>query len=143
LHSYNQDKVIVMAFTFLVVIIIIVCILLSLAVLIQNPKGSGLGAGFANIGNQVMGARRATETIEKATWTLAILLLALTLLSAVFLPKSGEDVSATESSVVEDLSKERPATPPAGFNPVPTEQPADGGMVPATEPEAPATGDEQ
>lgn len=137
-----------MAFTFLVVIIIIVCILLSLAVLIQNPKGSGLGAGFANIGNQVMGARRATETIEKATWTLAILLLALTLLSAVFLPTGGDNVTTTEGSVVEELSKERPATPPAGFNPAPVGEPSTGGgMTPAPEPapatDAPAAGDEK
>lgn len=127
-------------FTFLVIIIIVVCILLSLAVLIQNPKGSGLGAGFANIGNQVMGARRATETIEKATWTLAIALLALTLLSAMFLPTDSGVPTVGGESEVEKIRNERPVTPPAGFNPVPVDAPATGGdMTPAPEP----TGDEQ
>ncbi len=122
-------------FTFLVIIIIIVCILLSLAVLIQNPKGSGLGAGFANIGNQVMGARRATETIEKATWTLAIALLALTLLSAMFLPNSGDTVTVGGETQVEELRQERPVSPPAGFNPAPIGEPSTGGeMTPAPEP---------
>ena len=103
-------------FTFLVIIIILVCVLLALAVLIQNPKGSGLGAGFANIGNQVMGARRATETIEKATWTLAITLLALTLLSAMFLPDSTDAViDGTNQSQVEGLRQERGVTVPNGF----------------------------
>lgn len=126
-------------FEFLIVIIIIVCILLSLAVLIQNPKGSGLGAGFANIGNQVMGARRATETIEKATWTLAILLLALTLLSAVFLPKSTDIATTGNESAAEELLKDRPVPPAAGFNPAPVGEPSSGGeMTPAPEPTEPA-----
>ncbi len=107
-------------FTVLVVIIILVCILLAFAILIQNPKGGGLGAGFANIGNQVMGARRATETIEKATWTLAIALLALTLLSAVFLPKNTGVVVEQEQSKTEGLLQNRPVTPGPGFNPPPT-----------------------
>lgn len=127
-------------FVFLVIIIIVVCVLLSLAVLIQNPKGSGLGAGFANIGNQVMGARRATETIEKATWTLAIALLALTLLSAMFLPTDSGVPTVGGESQVEGLRNERPVTPPAGFNTAPVGEPSTGGdLTPAPEP----TGDEQ
>jgi len=121
-------------FTVIVVIIIIVCILLSLAILIQNPKGSGLGAGFANIGNQVMGARRATETIEKATWTLAITMLALTLLSAVFLPNAPIPTGIEEKSAAEKSLETRPITPNFGDAPViaptpsePATQPVDGG----------------
>lgn len=106
-------------FTLLVVIIIIVCILLALAVLIQNPKGSGLGAGFANIGNQVMGARRATETIEKATWILAISLLSLTLLSAVFLPTGGGTATpGIEKSAAEKSLENNPVAPNIGNAPV-------------------------
>lgn len=131
-------------FTFLVIIIIVVCVLLSLAVLIQNPKGSGLGAGFANIGNQVMGARRATETIEKATWTLAIALLALTLLSAMFLPKDSGIETVGGSTQVEELRNERPVTPPAGFNPPPVStEPSTGNGGELTPAPEPTTGDEQ
>lgn len=121
-------------FTFLVVIIIIVCLLLSLAVLIQNPKGSGLGAGFANIGNQVMGARRATETIEKATWILAVSLLALTLISAVFLPKNTGITVDGEQSQTEKLRNERPVNVPNGFNAPPVGGGGDMAPAPTTDP---------
>ncbi len=131
-----------MLFTVIVVIIIIVCILLSLAVLIQNPKGSGLGAGFANIGNQVMGARRATETIEKATWTLAITLLALTLLSAVFLPDSNGVVVTDEKSAAEKSLEERPIAPDLGGAPAIAPVPG-GDAAPAGEAAPAAPADQQ
>ena len=59
-------------YIFLTVLIIAVCVLLVLAVLIQNPKGGGLSASFGGMGNQVMGARKATDFIEKSTWTLVV-----------------------------------------------------------------------
>lgn len=96
------------------VLIILVCILLGLAVLIQNPKGSGLGAGFGGVGNQVMGARRATEFIEKATWTLVVLLLCLSLLSAMFIPS---DLGVTEeapASEIEDMIENNTTLPSVG-----------------------------
>lgn len=65
--------------TFLTVLILIVCVLLILIVLIQNSKGGGLTTGLA--GNaQLMGVRKTTDFLEKATWTLAIALVILSLL---------------------------------------------------------------
>lgn len=63
------------------VLIIIVSVLLSLIVLVQNSKGGGLASNFAS-SNQVMGVRKTADFLEKATWTLAISLLVLSLLAA-------------------------------------------------------------
>jgi preprotein translocase subunit SecG len=52
------------------VLILLTCIALIFAVLVQNPKG-GLTPGLSY---QVIGVRRATNIIEKATWTLGVLL---------------------------------------------------------------------
>ena len=74
--------------------------LLVLAVLIQNPKGGGLSATFGGMGNQVMGARKATDFIEKSTWTLVVSLLVLSLVSGVFMPKKG--TKEVQKSELED-----------------------------------------
>ena len=76
-------------YVFLTILIILVSVLLVLAVLIQNPKGGGLSATFGGMGNQVMGARKASDFIEKTTWYLVVSLLAFSLVSGIFMPKSG------------------------------------------------------
>ena len=69
-------------YTIFVVLTIITSILLVLVVLVQNPKGGGLSSSFGGgAGNQIMGAKRTTDFLEKATWTLAIVLISLSLLS--------------------------------------------------------------
>lgn len=75
--------------TILTIGIILSCILLILVVLVQNSKGGGISSNFSTA-NQIMGARRGTDFIEKTTWTLAILLLVFSLLSAPKRPDSGE-----------------------------------------------------
>ncbi len=73
-------------YVFLVVLMIIVCILLGLIVLVQNSKGGGLVSGMQS-SNQVMGVRQTADFLEKSTWTLAIVLLALSLLSIFVIPR--------------------------------------------------------
>lgn len=63
------------------VLIIIVCLLLMLVVLVQNPKGGGLSSTFGGGGNQMLGVKKTTDFLEKSTWTLAIALISLILLS--------------------------------------------------------------
>ncbi len=68
--------------TIFAILIIITSILLVLVVLVQNPKGGGLSSTFGGGGgNQIMGAKKTTDFLEKATWTLAIALISLSLLS--------------------------------------------------------------
>ena len=66
------------------ILIILVCILLILVVLVQNSKGGGIQSQFG-AATQIMGVKRGTEFIEKATWGLAIALILLSILAA---PKS-------------------------------------------------------
>jgi preprotein translocase subunit SecG len=64
----------------LTILIIIAAVLLILLVLVQNSKGGGLAAGFAS-GNQVMGAPKTADFLEKASWTLIGIILALSILA--------------------------------------------------------------
>lgn len=85
------------------VLIVLVCLFLILVVLVQNPKGNGLAAGFTNIGNQVMGARKSGDVMEKATWYAVVTLLVLSLSSGFFIPKSKfTDETQKQKSEIED-----------------------------------------
>ena len=65
-------------YIFLTILIVIAAVLLTLLVLVQNSKGGGLAAGFAS-GNQVMGAPKTADFLEKATWTLVALIVAFSI----------------------------------------------------------------
>ena len=88
-------------YTFVTILIIAVCLLLILIVLIQDPKGSGLSSAFG-ASNQVMGVRRTADFVEKATWTLAIALLALSLSINFFIPRSGSVDTKKEELRIEE-----------------------------------------
>lgn len=64
---------------FFSVLTIIVCVLLVLVILVQNSKGGGIQSQFG-AATQIMGVKRGTEFIEKATWGLAIVLILLSVL---------------------------------------------------------------
>ncbi len=70
-----------------VVLTIIVAVLLIGIVLIQKSKGGGLSSQFGG-GNQVLGVRGTNTFLEKTTWTLAALILVLSVCSAYTLPKN-------------------------------------------------------
>lgn len=73
-----------MGITFLTLIIAIVCVLLTLVILIQNPKGGGVDSTFGGQGaNQMFGAARSADFIEKVTWGLAITLFVLCIITAI------------------------------------------------------------
>ena len=71
------------------VLIIITCILLILIIMVQNPKGGGLSSAFGG-GNQIMGARKTSDFLEKTTWILAITLVTLALLSNFAIPRTSD-----------------------------------------------------
>ncbi len=69
-------------FTIFIGLIIFVAFLLVIVIMVQNPKGGGLSSSFGGGGNQQMGGvQKTTDFLDKSTWTLATLLLALILLS--------------------------------------------------------------
>jgi preprotein translocase subunit SecG len=64
--------------TVMTVLIALICVLLMAAVLIQNPKGGGVDSTFGGqSANQMFGAAKSTDFIEKVTWGLAIALFVL------------------------------------------------------------------
>tara|TARA_B100000941_G_C27990485_1_gene295560 strand:+ start:54 stop:410 length:357 start_codon:yes stop_codon:yes gene_type:complete len=74
-------------YSIVVGLLIFISILLILVVLVQNSKGGGLSSQFGGGGsNQFMGVQKTNDLLEKVTWTLAILVVSLTLLTKVFLP---------------------------------------------------------
>ena len=87
-------------YTLITVLIIIVCILLVLIVLVQNSKGGGLASNFQSAG-QVMGVRKTTDFLEKATWGLAAALLFLSIIGTKFLPH--EEVGVDGSRVQQQI----------------------------------------
>ena len=64
------------------IITILTAVLLILIVMVQNPKGGGLDSTFGNV-NKLGGVAHATETIEKATWTLAGAMGVLSLIAVI------------------------------------------------------------
>ena len=87
-----------------VILIVIAAILMIGIVLIQESKGGGLSTGFAG-GNAVLGVRKTTDFIEKATWTLAGAMVVLSIVCAYVAP-----VAQTEESVIEKAATEQSAT---------------------------------
>ena len=73
-------------YSIFVVLAVIVAVLLAFIVLIQESQGGGLASGFAS-SNQIMGVRKTTDVIEKATWTLAGLLVVLSVCATLCIPK--------------------------------------------------------
>lgn len=80
----------------LAVLIALVSVLLMAAVLIQNPKGGGIDSNFGGQAQQLFGAARSTDFIEKATWILAAALIALCVVCVLVVgtggPATGTDI---------------------------------------------------
>lgn len=101
--------------TLIAILIILACVLLTLIVLIQNPKGGGIAANFV-APNQIMGVKRSTDVVEKATWILAGVLIGLSLMSNFFRPSSDaeETNSGTQSELLQNFdASEMPAALPS------------------------------
>lgn len=83
-------------YTFIIILIVIIAILLTLLVLVQNSKGGGLASSFSS-GNQVMGVRKTTDFLEKATWSLVAAMALLCILTVGF--NSGRS-AVSEDSII-------------------------------------------
>ena len=74
-------------YTLIIVLVILASILMCGIVLIQESKGGGLASGFSS-SNQIMGVRKTTDFLEKATWALAIIMVVLSVVSSAFVTKT-------------------------------------------------------
>ena len=92
-------------YTLFAILIIITCVLLILIIMIQNPKGGGLSSAFGG-GNQIMGARKTSDFLEKTTWTLAIILVSLALLSNFSIPRNTSENQSIIQGIETDFNEE-------------------------------------
>ena len=92
------------------VFILMVSALIILVVLVQNSKGGGLASNFSS-SNQYMGVRKTADFLEKATWSLAVALLILSLASIFVIPKTG--VRQTDMNTIEERASETMPVPTA------------------------------
>ena len=82
--------------TFITILIIIAALLLVLLVLVQNSKGGGLASGFSS-GNQVMGAPKTADFLEKATWTLVAAIVVLSIIMVALVKHQKDDSTIIDS----------------------------------------------
>ena len=109
-------------YTLFLILIVLAAVLMIGIVLIQESKGGGLASNFSS-SNQIMGVRKTTDFIEKATWGLAIAMVVFSVVCAYTAPES------TASQSVMENSTEAPQTNPnnlpgfgAGQKAAPTQQ---------------------
>ena len=85
-------------FSIFLILIVVVSFLLVLVVMVQNPKGGGLSSSFG--GTQMMGGvQKTTDFLDKSTWTLATVLIALILLSTLSFSNGTTNSIIDESAV--------------------------------------------
>ena len=88
-------------YVFISILILIASILLILIVLVQNSKGGGLASGFSS-SNQIMGVRKTTDFLEKATWGLAGFVIVLSIVITAFIPR---DQHASQSEINQQVNE--------------------------------------
>lgn len=115
------------------VLIILCCIVLILAVLIQNPKGGGLASGFQS-GAQVMGVRRTADFLEKATWTLAVLLFIFSVIATSQERRTATTSADTPASMTKDKAGDFDKKGPGNNAPAASPFQPGGGQMPAAQP---------
>lgn len=95
-----------------VILMVIASLLMCFIVLIQNSKGGGLASSFSS-SNQIMGVRKTTDFLEKATWGLAIFMVLMSIVSAYVVPSATQQGDA----ILQEAQKEQGTNPynlPAG-----------------------------
>lgn len=79
-----------MSYIAFVILILIIAVALVLIVMVQNPKGGGLSSSFGGGGASSLGGVQNTNNfLDRTTWTLAIAMFALILLSNIAIPRDG------------------------------------------------------
>ena len=93
-------------YTLFVILMVIAALLMIGIVLIQESKGGGLSTNFQS-SNALLGVRKTTDFVEKATWTLAAALVVLSIVCAHVAP-----TASTAESVLENTATQTQQTNP-------------------------------
>ncbi len=112
----------------LTVLILIASIGLILVVMVQKSKGGGLASSFASA-NNIMGVRKSTDFLEKATWWLFGVVAVLCIVVSTVLVTGNTEKDSFQNAIEQQAAK--PTAQPS--------LPAFGGDAPATTPTAPET----
>ena len=68
--------------------------------LAKNSKGGGLSSQFGgNSSNQLMGVQKTNDLLEKTTWTLAIFIVLLTMLSNLFISSPDSNIEGLSPNI--------------------------------------------
>ena len=86
-------------YTFITILVVVFSLALIFFVVIQNSKGGGLAAGFSS-SNQVMGVRKTTDFLEKATATLAGLVVVGSIMASIILTNKA---NSSDDSIKNEL----------------------------------------
>ena len=116
----------------LIVLVVIAAFLMIGVVLIQESKGGGLSSNFSS-SNAIMGVRKTTDFIEKATWGLAIAMVVLSVMSAFVVPSASTDQSVIEKAATEGSTTNPNNLPNFGASQQKQTAPANEGTAPATQ----------
>lgn len=119
-----------------VILMVIAALLMCFIVLIQNSKGGGLSSGFSS-SNAIMGVRKTTDFLEKATWGLAVFMVIMSIATAYVVPTAA---SGAQDALLEQAQKEQQTNPynmPSGTA-APKADATPVESAPATETPAPA-----
>lgn len=118
--------------TLISILLVLASIALVLVVIVQKSKGGGLASGFSSA-NNIMGVRKATDGIEKATWYLMGTIMVLSIAYTGFLG-AGHSESSELNKAIEQKAASSAKMPALGG----TQAPTDPATTPAA-PTAPAT----
>ena len=102
-----------MLYSICIGLILVASVLIILAVLVQSPK-SGMAANFG-AANQVMGVRESSNFLEKFTWTMAIVIVVLSLAATLAMDGGSTNISSEVSkdanALIETQTVEAPVVP--------------------------------
>lgn len=102
--------------TILTILTILAAIVLVLVVLVQNSKGGGLSSNFSS-SNQIMGAPKTADFLEKTTWALAGTIIVLSMISAKYIsytsqqPQSIQIAAPVDNTQAPDMQSPQPIIP--------------------------------
>ncbi len=97
----------------ILILIIIVAIALILIVMVQNPKGGGLSSTFGGGGMNIGGVQNTNNFLDRTTWTLAIAMFALILLSNFAIERGGRESAPELDNTLDGVEVTTETTTPA------------------------------
>ena len=103
-------------FTIFLALMVVVAFLLVVVIMVQNPKGGGLSSSFGGGGTQQLGGvKKTTDFLDKSTWILATILIALILASnlAIDNGSGAQDSKALDPDNIEQVDPTPAVTPEA------------------------------